>query len=111
MKDNALYLMDILNRIERIERALINKDEQYFMEDEILQDAIIRNFEVIGEAIKHLSPHITEQSPHTRWKDFAGFRDVLIHQYDIIRLDIVWQAIQIEIPLLKQAVILLLDSN
>jgi len=106
MKDNALYLMDILNRIKRIERALVNKDEQYFM-----GDAIIRNFEVIGEAIKHLSPHITEQSPHTRWKDFAGFRDVLIHQYDIIRLDIVWQAIQVEIPLLKQAVILLLDSN
>lgn len=105
MKDNRLYLLDILNRIERIERALIGKDEHYFMNDEVTQDAIIRNFEVIGEAIKRLSPQITQQSAHVRWKDFAGFRDILIHQYDIIRLDIVWQAILVDIPVLKQAVV------
>ncbi len=110
MKDNTLYLLDILSRIERIERALLNKSEQDFMEDEILQDAVIRNFEVIGEAIKRLSPDIIEQSPTTRWKDFAGFRDILIHQYDIIRLDIVWQAVKVEIPLLKQSVISLIST-
>jgi len=111
MKDNRLYLLDILNRIERIERSLVGKDEHYFMNDEVIQDATIRNFEVIGEAIKRLSPEITQQSSHVRWKDFAGFRDILIHQYDVIRLDIVWQAIQTDIPILKQSVIILLSES
>ncbi len=79
MKDQRVYLRDILERIPRIERYIAD-GRDVFLQSELLQDGVIRSFEVIGEAVKRLDPALTAQRPSVTWSDFAGFRDVLIHQ-------------------------------
>ncbi|MYD08590.1 MAG: DUF86 domain-containing protein [Chloroflexi bacterium] len=91
MSRHALpYLNDILNRIHRIERYTASGYDA-FEQSEMMQDAVIRSFEVIGEAVKRLDESVIAQQPHILWSDYASFRDVLIHQYDRIVLDLVWQ--------------------
>jgi uncharacterized protein with HEPN domain len=104
MKSQQQYLQDILQRIERIERY-VAQGQTVFFQDELLQDGVIRSFEVIGEAIKRLSDDFKMQQPQVEWRGFAGFRDVLIHQYDKIDMIQVWETIETDLPALKQAVV------
>ena len=103
------YLNDILNRIHRIESYTAG-GYSAFKQSEMIQDAVIRSFEVIGEAVKRLDNAVIAQQPQIPWSDYAGFRDVLIHQYERIVMDLVWQFSQEDLPALKSAVIALLDS-
>lgn len=109
MKSEQLYLADILKRIERIEKSAEVGELAFFANIE-KQDAVIRNFEVIGEAIKRLSVSTRNKRPEADWKGFMGFRDILIHQYDKVIVEEIWETIKIDLPALKQAVIYLLES-
>ncbi len=109
-KDQRIYLHDILERINRIETSAA-LGEATFRQSDLYQDAIIRNFEVIGEIVKRLSVDLTSQYPHVLWADFAGFRDVLIHQYDKVIIDIVWESVQTDLPTLRAAVESLLAAQ
>lgn len=109
MKNQQPYLQDILQRIERIERY-VTQGKNVFLQDELQQDGVIRSFEVIGEAIKRLSDELKMQQPQVEWRGFAGFRDVLIHQYDKIDMMQVWETIENDLPALKQAVVNWLDE-
>jgi uncharacterized protein with HEPN domain len=77
---DAIYVEHIAERIRRIEEAAQNGRDA-FESSHVLQDAIIRNFEVIGEAVKQLSPELREAHPDVPWQRVAGFRVVLIHDY------------------------------
>jgi uncharacterized protein with HEPN domain len=90
-------------RIRRIEDCA-QEGREAFESSHILQDAIIRNFEIIGEAVKQLSPEIREKYPGVPWRRVAGFRDVLIHDYMGVDLDEVWNVIQKDLPDLKRTV-------
>lgn len=103
------YLQDILARISQIERFTI-EGESDFMADDRTQEAVIRCFEVIGEVVKRLDPVLTAKYPALMWRDYTGFRDVLIHQYDSIALPKVWQAVEQELAPLRTAVEALLES-
>jgi uncharacterized protein with HEPN domain len=70
----------------------------------VLQDAVIRNVEGIGEAVKQLSPVSLERYPDVAWRRVAGFRDVLIHNYMGVDLDEVWNVIEKDLPRLKQTI-------
>ena len=94
------YLQDIVNRIDQIER-FTHEGEAAFLADDRTQEAVIRCFEVIGEAIKRLDSELLTQYPSIPWRDFTGFRDVLIHQYDKILLPKVWQAVQEDLAPLR----------
>lgn len=72
------------------------------------QDAVIRNFEIIGEAAKRLSEGVQIRTPDIPWRRVAGFRDVLIHDYSGVDFEEVWNVIENELPNLKQAVTYLL---
>lgn len=109
IKDQRIYCRDILDRIRRIE-SYTATGRDAFLQSELIQDGVIRSFEVIGEVIKRLDPTLTAQSPCVMWSDFAGFRDVLIHQYHNIRLDLVWDFSQEDLPLLKAAITALLND-
>ena len=102
-----IYCRDILDRIRRIE-SYTSGGREACLASELLQDGVIRSFEVIGEAVKRLDPPLLAQQPEIAWSDFAGFRDVLIHQYDSVRIDLVWRFAQEDLPTLKQAVTALL---
>ena len=102
MRDRT-YIIHIQERVERIE-SFTREGREVFMASELVQDAVIRNFEVIGEAVKQLSPELRAQYPDVRWREIAGFRDVLIHNYIGVNLDAVWNITEKDLPGLKRAV-------
>ncbi len=107
MKDPRLYLTHILECVERIE--LYTKDgKEEFLASIQIQDSVYRNFEIIGEASKRVSIEMKTISPEVPWKDIAGFRDVLIHQYDGIDPNEVWAVIAEYLPGLKVSLVRLM---
>ena len=103
MKDDRVYLEHILDSIRRIETYSCGGWDE-FARNPMAQDAVVRNFEIIGEAAKRLSGDTTARQAHIRWRDIAGFRDVLIHNYMGVNLARVWRVIQQDLPGLKRAV-------
>lgn len=103
MKDHRVYLAQILERIERIEE-FTRQGKEAFLSDRLTQDAVIRNFEVIGEAAKRLPADFRSQIPTVPWRSISAFRDVLIHAYDRVDLNEVWRVIETELPGLKNAI-------
>lgn len=108
-RDQRAYCRDILDRIRRIE-SYTASGRAAFLESEMLQDAVIRSFEVIGEAVRRLDEDLIAQQPHIAWSDFVGFRNMLIHQYHRIRLELVWEFTQEDLPPLKVAVTAILEA-
>jgi len=109
MKNQQLYLIHIKECIEKIEEYTV-EGEPSFLNNSMAQDAVIRNFEIIGEAVKRLSEDTRQIAPEIPWRQYAGFRDVLIHQYDGINLSEVWLTIENDLPHLKEAVRMLLKT-
>lgn len=103
MKDDRLYLIHILECISRIE-TYTTGGRAVFMDSPLVQDAVIRNFEVIGEAVKHLSEPVKTKRPDIPWRRISGLRDILIHQYMGVDPDAVWNVIDESLSALKQAV-------
>lgn len=108
MKEQRLYLVHIKECIEKIEEYT-GQGESVFSADRKTQDAVVRNFEIIGEAAKRLSNETRQLAPNVPWRQFAGFRDVLIHQYDGVDMAEVWLTVANDLPALKEAVNLLLQ--
>jgi uncharacterized protein with HEPN domain len=103
MKSDLLYLSNIQDCIQRIESYTVEGKEK-FLETPMIQDAVIRNFEIIGEATKRLSPELKSAYPDVAWKQIAGLRDILIHDYLKVNLNRVWGIIEQSLPQLKQTV-------
>lgn len=81
-----------------------NIDFEIFTRDLKTQDAIVRNIEIIGEAVKNLSVDFIDRYPHIPWKNIAGMGDKLIHHYFGVNVDIVWDVAKIEIPKLEKQI-------
>ena len=100
MKNDLIYLHHILDAIVKIESyTAVGKD--IFLSTPHWQDATIRNLEIIGEAVKRLSDEIKDNSPDIPWRNIAGMRDVLIHDYMGVDMETVWNVAQQHLPELK----------
>ena len=108
MKDDKVFLQNIIECIIKIE-TYTKAGKEEFMKSELIQDAVIRNLEIIGEATKKISQGIKEQYPDIPWRQMAGLRDVLIHDYMGISLKIVWNVVQNELSQLKVKIIEIMD--
>lgn len=101
MRNYLLYINDIFEAIETIEQFVGSMTFEEFTHDDKTVSAIIRKFEVMGEASKNIPDEIREKYPDIPWKEMAGMRDKLIHFYFGIKHDLVWQTIKDILPALK----------
>lgn len=109
-KGDSVYLSHILNSIERIEEYTEGMGKEDFSSSNLVQDGTIRQIEIIGEATKSLSKDLREKNPQVPWSDIAGMRDRLIHHYFGINLEDVWHTVKVDIPTLKDEILMILDA-
>jgi len=100
-KDDTIFLKHILDAIELIDDYLKDKNYEEFKNNHMLQDAVIREIEIIGEAVKNLSIGFRNEYSDIPWRQIAGMRNKLIHGYFGVDLDAVWDTATIDIPKLK----------
>jgi uncharacterized protein with HEPN domain len=98
------FLKDIQEAVRRIRAYTDVMAYERFLADTRTQDAVIRNLEIIGEATKSLSAQLRGEYPDVPWKGMAGVRDRLVHHYFGVNLDIVWDIVTVELPLLESRV-------
>lgn len=109
-KNPKIFLEDILESIERIEKYTKNKKLKEFLDDYEKQDAIIKRLEIIGEAVKNIPKKFKSKYPKIPWKDIAGMRDVLIHEYFGVLMERVWDTAKNDIPKFKSQIVKLLEK-
>jgi len=102
LKDNRSYIEHILQAIDRIYKYTQGISRDDFDRNEMLQDAVIRNIEIIGEAAKNISNSFKKTYPEIPWREMSGMRDKLIHDYIGTDLEVVWKTIEIDLPELKK---------
>jgi len=100
-REDTAVIQDIKEAIDRIMSYTSRMEYDGFLQDYKTQDAVIRNIEILGEAAKLLSDETKEKYPNIPWKDIAGTRDKLIHDYFGVNIDIVWDIAKNEIPSLS----------
>jgi uncharacterized protein with HEPN domain len=109
LNKDLLYLESIRDCLERIAEYTAT-GKQAFLDSRLIQDGVIRNLEVIGEATKNLSSELRESNPAIPWRQIAGMRDVLIHDYLKVNLGRVWRTVENDLPPLTAAVSTLLNQ-
>jgi uncharacterized protein with HEPN domain len=102
MRNDKIFIEHILISISAIESFIQNVDKNHFLKNRMMQGAIIREIEIIGEAAKNISRETRNKNRSIPWKQIAGMRDKLIHHYFGVDLNIVWNTIQEAIPPLKK---------
>lgn len=93
MKDSLLYLTDILESIDVIHAHVSGLNREQFNDNLIVQDAVIRRLAIIGEAVNKLPSELTVQYPEIPWRDIVSMRNFLIHQYNGVEMEFVWEVL------------------
>jgi len=102
MKDDLVYIEHIQSSVNRIQSYTSGLNLDLFLESHMVQDAIVRQLEVIGEATKRISQDFRDQHQDIPWKDMAAMRDKLIHDYIEVDFKMVWNTARIDIPELER---------
>ena len=102
MKDDLVYIVHIQSSVNRIQSYTSGLNLDLFLENHMVQDAIVRQLEVIGEATKRISQKFRDQHQDIPWKDMAAMRDKLIHDYIEVDFKMVWNTARIDIPELER---------
>ena len=97
-RDFRLSRDDIMDSIKKIEKYSSNLTLDEFITDDKTFDAVIRNFEIIGEASQNIPLAIQEKYTNIAWREIKGMRNILIHEYFGVDLNIVWQTIEEDLP-------------
>jgi len=103
-RDVGLFIDDIKESIRNIEDFSKGLTREKFSKDNLRQSAIIRQLEIIGEAVKNIPDSFRKKFPKIPWEDIAGFRDVLSHAYFGVSMDRVWNIVKIDLPKFKEEI-------
>lgn len=104
-KDNRIFLIHILDAIKNIEEYVKDiKIAEEFANNKIVRDAVLRNFEIIGEAAKQLDEEYVKEHAQINWTKVIGMRNFLIHEYFGVDLGIVWETIKKDLPSFKKGI-------
>lgn len=105
-----IFLFDIIESIEKIEKYTKEATEKKFINDDAMQDAVMKRLEIIGEATKNIPLKIRKEYPDIPWKKMAGMRDMLTHEYFGIIMTRIWDTTQKDLPMLKKKIKKLLEK-
>ncbi|MDF0591378.1 HepT-like ribonuclease domain-containing protein [Candidatus Methanocrinis natronophilus] len=109
-KDPEVFLDHILESIDLIEDYSEGVTESEFIRSSSLQDMIVRRIEIIGEAVKNLPDDLKREHPQIPWRDIAGLRDIVVHQYFGLDLELIWDVVEKDIPQLKPEILRIRDE-
>lgn len=104
MKDDTVYLKHILDAITQIQNYLREKPFEAFITNRMLQDAVVRQLEIVGEASRNLSEDFRRLHPAVPWSQIAGMRNRMAHDYLNVDMEIVWDIATHDLPILKLAI-------
>ena len=99
-KDNSIYIEHMLDCIHRISEYVENKEQ--FYDSTLVQDAVVRNLQTMAESSKRLAISIKNVHQDIPWNNIAGFRNILVHDYLGVDLDMIWSVIEKELPTLEK---------
>ena len=109
-KDDSVYLHHIMDALVQIEHYMDNVSHEEFFSSRLLQDGVIRQLEVMGEAARNLSEDLRNEHPEIPWRQMVGLRNRMIHAYFNVDLQIIWEIVQGDIPDLLQKMKQILDA-
>ncbi|MDD5144285.1 DUF86 domain-containing protein [Methanoregula sp.] len=101
MRDDPGRVLDILEAIDRIDKGAV-KGKDFFYHDEMTQVWVIHHLQIIGEAVKGISPEFRMAHPDIPWSEIIGMRNILVHHYFGIDRDAVWKVVEHDLPVLKK---------
>lgn len=106
MRDYKLYIADILQAIKSVEAYTkgFNFNKLKLKRNKLVVDAVTRNLEIIGEAVKNIPAEVKTQYPHIEWKKIAGLRDILAHEYFGVDLEVLWDIVKNKLPGFKKEI-------
>ena len=110
-RDESLYLGDIKESCEKILRYTKGMTYKEFAHDDLHFDAVLRNLEIIGEAVKNISEETRTAYPNVKWRKMAGFRDIVAHEYFGVNEETVWDIVKNQIPALLEIVKMMLGEK
>ena len=111
MRPEQLYLTDIVEAADAIAEFVAGLDKAAFYQDAKTQSAVLQKLIVIGEAAARLPRKFKDQYPSIEWRDIVAFRDILVHSYFSVKLDIVWETIQHDVPALRRQIARILEQE
>ena len=110
-RDYDAYLEDIREAVDRIQEYVQGITRDAFVAERMRFDAVIRNLEVIGEAVKQVPDSVRQNYPDVEWRKIAGLRDILIHKYFNINVEIIWDIVESKLPTLKAQIQLMIKER
>jgi uncharacterized protein with HEPN domain len=100
----TLYFDDILSSIDKIQRYTAGMTRETFVSDERTFDAVARNLQIIGEAVKNIPTEMRDQYSQIEWRKIAGLRDILAHTYFAVEDEIIWDIVQTKLADLRECI-------